>query len=133
MRPGQRVGEDSIMLPPYRHMQVAHRDDVHCVRLIKSKMEELDVHEFADDILDLIDGHGCRKLVIDFSSSAPQCLYSIFLAKLVTIRRHLIERGGKLKLCDATPEVLSVFDACQLRQFFEFHPSQDSAFAAFSA
>jgi anti-anti-sigma factor len=112
-------------------MQVDRHGDVCCVRLLKSQMEELEVHELADDILDLIDTHACRKLVIDFSSSAPQCLYSVFLAKLVTIRRHVLERGGVLKLCDATPEVLSVFDACQLRQFFEFHPSAEAALEAF--
>ena len=121
------------MLPPYRHMTVDRHGDVHCVRLQKTTLEELEVHEFADDVLDLIVGHGCRKLIIDFSSSAPKCLYSIFLAKLVTIRRQMLERGGTLKLCDATPEVLSVFDACQLRPFFEFHPSEEAALAAFLA
>lgn len=121
------------MLPPYRHMKVLQEGDAYCVRLGKNTLAELEVHEFADDVLDLIDSHGCRKLVIDFSSSAPQCLYSIFLAKLLTIRRHLLERSGTLKLCDATPEVLGVFEACKLRQFFEFYPSTDSALAAFSS
>jgi hypothetical protein len=44
------------------------------------------------------------------------------LAKLITLRRRLLESGGALRLCDASAAVLEAFDACQLKDYFDFAP-----------
>ena len=49
--------------------------------------------QLADEVVDLIDG-GCRKLVFTLGPESLQCLYSVFLAKLVMFQRVLRERGG---------------------------------------
>ncbi|HLN30773.1 MAG TPA: hypothetical protein VK395_23745 [Gemmataceae bacterium] len=113
-----------------QHIAVERQGDVSCVRLRRRHMEEADILEMADELLSLIDGQGCRKLVIHLGPGEIECLYSVFLAKLVMIRRHLLERGGHLKLCEASPETIGVFQACHLMDYFHFMPDQASAIAA---
>ena len=85
----------------------------------------------ADEVLALIDG-GCRKMVFSLGPGALQCLYSVFLSKLVMFQRVMREHGGAMKLCDVTPEVREVFEACRLNELFDFAPDQSAALAAFA-
>ena len=57
----------------------------------------------------------------------PDCLYSVFLAKLVTIRNTLRKHGGQLVLCELSPVAYSVFEACLLHREFTFAPDYDAA------
>src|SRR5436309_544562 len=99
------------MPPSFRHIEVERRGDVFCVRLRRTELQEIDILEFADEVISLIIDQGCRKLVLHLGPGAIDCLYSVFLAKLVKIRRRLIECGGWLVLSGASPEVMSVFEA----------------------
>ena len=71
-------------------------------------------------------------MVFSLGPGALHCLYSVFLAKLVMCQRLLRERGGAMKLCDLTPEVRGVFEACKLHELFEFAQDRASAVAAFA-
>jgi anti-anti-sigma regulatory factor len=106
--------------------------DVTCVGLKSHRLGEDEVLQLADEVVALIDG-GCRKLVISLGPEALQCLYSVFLAKLVMFQRLLRERGGALTLCDATPEMREVFRACRLDDLFVFAPDRGSAAAAMTS
>jgi anti-anti-sigma factor len=117
------------MSAPLRHIIATQAGDVTCVNLRKHRLQEDEVEQMADEIAGLIDG-GCRKLVFSLGPEAVQCLYSVFLAKLVMFQRLLRERGGAMKLCDVTPEVRGVFEACRLHELFEFAPDRRSALAA---
>jgi anti-anti-sigma regulatory factor len=117
------------MSPPLRYISVERIGDVTCVSLKKHRLGEDEVLQLSDEVVGLIDG-GCRKMVISLGPAALECLYSVFLAKLVMFQRVLRERGGALKLCDATPEVREVFGACRLDELFDFAPDRRSAAAA---
>jgi anti-anti-sigma factor len=116
----------------YRHIEVACPGDVFCVRLRQSKLDETGLYELCDELTQLVAEDGCRKLVLSLGPPDPQFLYSIFLAKLVALQRRLKDSGGGLKLCDAGPDTLSIFDACGLARLFEFHPDQAEALKAFA-
>jgi hypothetical protein len=118
------------MQQTYRHIRVERQNDVICVRLRRQRMEEADILEMADEIIGLIKDEGCRKLVFSLGPGEVECLYSVFLAKLVMIRRYLAECGGKLKICEATPDTMGVFEACHLKDYFDFLPDQEAAVAA---
>jgi anti-anti-sigma regulatory factor len=45
------------------------------------------------------------------------------------VRRNLVERSGVLKLCEVSPQTLEVFQACHLKQYFDFEPDQAAALA----
>jgi hypothetical protein len=47
-------------------------------------------------------------------------LYSVFLAKLITVRNALKRREGQLVLCEVGPTAYSVFEACLLHREFTF-------------
>lgn len=118
------------MQPPYQHITVQRRDGICCVRLRRQQMEEPAILEMAEELLNLINEQGCRKLALGLGPRPLECLYSIFLAKLVTIRRHLMDQGGALKLFEVAPETQEVFAACHLKEFFDFLPDEAAAIAA---
>ncbi len=115
-----------------RHIVVERKGDICFVRLRRPRMNEADILEMADEVIDLIKGQGCRKMTLSLGPGQLECLYSVFLAKLVMIRRIMIEAGGALKLCDATPETIGVFEACHLKELFDFVPDQATAVATFA-
>jgi anti-anti-sigma factor len=112
-----------------RHINVERRGDVFCVQMRSRELHELDIHEMADELTSLVDSEGCRKLALSLGPGNLNCLYSLFLSKLVTLRRRLLEKDGRLKLCDVVPATLDVFEACQLKEYFEFEPDLDTAAA----
>lgn len=115
---------------PFRHIIVDRKGDVFCVRLREHRMEETDILEMSDELLSLIIDQGCRRLAIRLGPDALECLYSVFLAKLVTVRRRLLECGGHLVLYEVTPEVHGVFEACHLKDYFDFAENEQAAVQA---
>jgi anti-sigma B factor antagonist len=120
------------MIPPPRHITVERHGDVFCVTLRHRHLDECAVRQMGEEVIDLIVKSGCRKLVFSFGPESPNCLYSVFLVKLMMIRRRMQEHEGALKLCDVGPEVHDVFEVCQLHHFFDFAPDRASAVAAFA-
>jgi anti-anti-sigma factor len=118
------------MSRPYQHIVVEREGDVTCVRLRLRHLDELAIHALGNELANLIDEGGCRKIVLSLGPGTIDCLYSVFLAKLVTAQRRLRDLHGGLILCDITPEVMSVFEACKLGSYFRFAPDRASAIAA---
>jgi stage II sporulation protein AA (anti-sigma F factor antagonist) len=118
---------------PYRHISVAWSGDVTCVRLRKVQFTEDELYELFDDLNQLVEQDGCRKLVLSLGPEEPQFLYSVFLAKLVSLQRRLNARNGGLKLCEVSPDTMKIFEVCRLDRLFEFHPDQNGGVTAFSA
>lgn len=117
------------MTHPYRYVIVEHRGEVFCVRLRHSQMDELMIHELGGELRRLVADDGCRKLALSLGPDAPECLYSVFLAKLISLQRVLREHEGELVLCYASPPVREIFAACGLDQLFHFLPDFDAAVA----
>jgi hypothetical protein len=114
---------------PYRHIEVERRGDVSCVRLRLSRLDEPAIHELAGELRSLVTDGGVRKLALSLGPESPECLYSVFLAKLISLQRVLHEHGGELALCHAQPQVLRIFEACCLDQLFCFRPDFEAAAA----
>jgi anti-anti-sigma regulatory factor len=117
---------------PYRKIVVECTGDVYYARLENHELQEPEVHEMAEDLLSLVLDEGCRKLVLSLGPQAPRLIYSVFVGKLLMVRRRLQDAGGALKLCEVPETVREVFDALQLTQYFEFYPDRESAEAAFA-
>jgi anti-anti-sigma factor len=118
------------MDPVYQNISFERKHDVFCVRLRRNRLEEKEILAMADELLRLIREEGCRKMILCLGPGALDCLYSVFLATLVTVRRRLRECGGVLKLCEVAPQTLEVFQACHLQQYFDFEPDQATAVRA---
>lgn len=115
---------------PFRHLDVEQRGEVFCARVRNNRLlADVEVHQLAAELLELVKDRGCRKLALSLGPEPLQCLYSVFLAKLVTLRRVLEENGGAMKLCEVHPETFGVFKACRLHEHFDFVPDLSTAVA----
>jgi hypothetical protein len=115
------------MTRPYRHIHVEQRGEVFCVRLRQPRLNEPMVYELSGELRGLVTQDGCRKMALSLGPDSPECLYSVFLAKLITLQRVLREHDGELIICDAKPVVSDIFEACCLDQLFDFLPDFDDA------
>ena len=68
--------------------------------------------------------------MLSLGPKPPECLYSVFLAKLCWAQRVLGEEGGVLVLCEVDPMVRSIFEACRLDEQFRFAENFDQAVSA---
>lgn len=116
----------------FRQIDVEQHGDVYCARLRNQRLSEEDIYAFSEDVSQLINEDGCRKLVLDLGPKDPMCLFSIFLAKLVSIKRRLEKSGGQLKLARVGPETYQIFEVCHLHDMFDFCPDQATAVAEFA-
>jgi anti-sigma B factor antagonist len=110
----------------YQQLEYHQQDDVFCVRL-KKNLGEAELEQLSDELGRLIDEAGCRKMIISLGPGDLVCLYSVFLAKLITLQRRLEAVGGALVLTDLSPNTQEVFRATGLDRHFCFAPDQDSA------
>ena len=117
----------------YRHIQAEPDRGVCKVRLKKVRLEESEIHQLGDELLALAQTEGCGKMVLSLGPQPPDCLYSVFLAKLISVRNAARKNGGELVLCNLSPLAYSVFEACQLHREFTFRPDADAAHAFFTA
>jgi hypothetical protein len=108
------------MTRPYPHLEIQRHGDVFCVRLRSHRLEEPEIYELANELIALCTQEGCRKLALSLGPHSPECIYSVFLAKLITVQRVLGENGGKLILCDVGQPVRAIFEACRLDSHFVF-------------
>ncbi len=118
------------MPAPYRHLDVEHRADVCCVRLRHRHLDEAQLSEMTDELLNLVQVEGCCKMALSLGPEPPLFLYSVFLARLVSLQRQLRERGGSLVLCELRPELYRIFEACRLDTQFHFARTVEAGCAA---
>jgi hypothetical protein len=111
----------------YRYIEVDKIQDVFCVHLKQSRLEEMEIEALGGELVNLIQDGGCRKLVLNLGLNSPTVLFSLFLAKLVLAHRHLLEVNGAMRLCAVNSYIMEVFQACRLDSYFEFAPDQNAA------
>ena len=117
------------MADNYRHLTIERHGNVACVRLAKPRMDENEIHELSLELIHLAREGGCPRIALSLGPQTPECLYSVFLAKLIALQRRLKELGGGLKLCECTAQVVDVLDACVLLDRFDLVADSATALA----
>lgn len=115
----------------YRFIRVEREGDVFRARLRQTRLEEAEINQLGEELGLLVTRDGCRKLALALGPEPPDCMYSLFLAKLVSLRNLLSRHDGRLVLCEVAPLTYSVFEACQLHREFVFVPDFAAAVAHF--
>jgi hypothetical protein len=113
----------------YHHIIVERHGNVACARLVKTRLDENEIHELTQELMRLGREEGCPRIALSLGPNAPDCLYSVFLARLISLQRRLGEIGGGLKLCECPDQVLEIFDACLLLDRFDFVATPNAALA----
>jgi hypothetical protein len=100
------------------------------VRLRQQFFSDPELENLGAEIARLVDEDGWRKLVLVLGPEEPQCLYSVFLAKLINLQKRLENDGGALALAQLNATALDFFEAAGLENFFHFYPDVATACAA---
>jgi hypothetical protein len=116
---------------PYRHLYVRRDGDLFCAHLRQHQLDESQLMEMCAELLRLLDD-GCRRLVLSLGPPDPEFLYSVFLAKLVSLQRRLNGAGGALKLAHVSPDTWKIFEACRLHGLFDFVPDEAAGIQQFT-
>ena len=56
---------------PYQQIGLERAEDMVCARLIHRRIEEAGIHVLGDELTDLIQAGGCRKLIVSLGPGAP--------------------------------------------------------------
>lgn len=115
---------------PFRHIEFDIQAQVAVLSLLQTRLNETDLEELGAEIARLIDEQGKARLVLVLGPEEPSCLYSIFLAKLVTLQRRVKAVGGELVIALANQDTKDIFRATGLDRLFRFFDRTEDAVAA---
>lgn len=121
------------MQRPYEFIAFEVIGDVFCVRLQCLRVEDHQMDDLGAELGRLIDEENCRKMVLNIGPEEPECLISIFLAKLINLQRRLEATNGMLTLAYASEHSRNIFRIAGIEKYFHFFPDQQSALQAMSA
>jgi anti-anti-sigma factor len=113
----------------YHHLGVWKHGDAIVIRFGDHRiLDEITVKQIADELYGVADREDCHHLVLDFSSVLG--LTSLMLGKLLVLRKKMASKGGRLILCDITPEVEDVLNSTKLSEILEIADSEADALQA---
>lgn len=92
-------------------------------------LDELCIHEIQEELAGLVDNKSAGNLLLCFKN--VEHLSSAALGMLITLKKKVEEKQGKLKLSDINPQIYEVFKITRLNKIFDIHPSIDKARASF--
>ena len=112
-------------------IEVRDTDGVKVVRLLDSQIfDERVCRESAEQVSSVLPNDGTPiLLVIDFSEVT--LISSTFLSKLILLQRRIDGTHGKMRLCEMSPILQSVFRTSNLDRLFGIDRDVRAALAAF--
>jgi hypothetical protein len=102
----------------YRLINFERHGNAAFVRLAQNRLDENEIYELFGELMHLAREEGAVRIALAMGPQTPDCMYSVFLAKLISLRRRLTEMGGELKLCQCTPQVIDILQATVLLDHF---------------
>lgn len=116
------------MSTTHTHFDALRHDDTVIVHLKQHPLDEPAVRELSAGIEELLVREKCRQLVI--SLGRLKCVYSVLIARLIKLHQLIEEQhGGRLVLCDVSPDAHAVLASCRLQDYFTIAVDQQSALA----
>jgi len=96
----------------FKFMSYERQGDGLCLRFKNLRPSELEIKKIIAD-------EKIYKVALSLGPNM-ECMYSVFLGKIISLQRQLNELGGKLAVCHVSPQVKSIFAACKLDDRFCF-------------
>ena len=100
------------------------------VRLIPLEYDEAMLEPMGAEIARLLDEEGYRNLVLALGPNDPDCLHSVFLAKLLNLKKRLEAQGGELLLTNLSEHTRSVLQIVGLEKHFRYYDDPEAALKA---
>ena len=111
-----------LFIHPIRDVTVVNFND-------SSILDTVQVQQIGEELYELVDAQGRRKLILDFST--VKFLSSSALGVLITLRKKSVEIKGQVLLCGLRPELRKIFKITNLEKLFEFHDTEEKALNVF--
>ena len=90
--------------------------------------DELRILEFGQELIDLVDNGGYRKIVLNFGRI--EFFSSGALGKLITLDKRVRSVNGTLVCCNIQPDILEVFRITRLDRLFRICDTEEDALKA---
>lgn len=113
----------------FKFMSYERQGDGLCLRFKNLRPSELEIQDSFQEIKKIIADEKANKVALSLGPNM-ECMYSVFLGKIISLQRQLNELGGKLAVCHVSPQVKSIFVACKLDDRFCFTEDFPSALLA---
>ncbi len=114
----------------YKRLTLEEVGDVTVVRFLGNRIiDNLHIQELGQELFQLVETEGCKKLLLDFKS--VDFLGSAALGKLITLDKKVKQHKGVLKLSSIQQEILEVFRITKLDRLFDIREDEADALAAF--
>jgi anti-sigma B factor antagonist len=109
-----------------QRMRVSAQDGVTVVELTERRiLDELAISEIGDQLKGLIAQAPTPRMIVDFTAVAH--MSSSALGMLITLHKHVREKGGQLRLCGIGPAIYEVFVITRLNEIFQICKSREEA------
>jgi len=116
--------------PRRRRLEVEDIGEVTVVNFTDKKiLDEQNIQIIGEQLFSLIDEHGRRKLILNFSN--VEYLSSAALGKFITLNKKVNAAGGRLVLCNIDPQIYEVFEITKLNKLFNIQKEEQAALQAF--
>lgn len=92
-------------------------------------LDEACVKRFGDELFHVAERNDCQNVLLNFTGVVG--LSSAMLGIMLMLRKRILQKHGKLKLCLVGPEIMDIFHATKLGQIFEIVGNEQQALKAF--
>jgi anti-sigma B factor antagonist len=119
------------MMAATTRIQVNDSDGIKVVRFLDRQLfDERTVREVADEVAAALPNDGSPiRLVVDFSDVS--LISSTLLSKLIQLQRRIDNSSGRMRLCEMSPMIQSVFRTSNLDRLFKIDRDQRTALDSF--
>jgi anti-anti-sigma factor len=86
------------------------------------------IEQIGQRLLALVQEHGCRKLVLDFTR--VESVTSAMMGTFISLYHTIDDDGGRLAFCGVDPFLQQIFHVCNIPPGIPIHPSEAEAVGA---
>ena len=83
-------------------------------------LDELNTQAFGDQLIELTESLGARRLLLDFSS--VEYLSSMALGTLIGLHKRLLAAGGQLLIGHVNSHIYEIFEITKLTTYLDVRP-----------
>jgi anti-anti-sigma regulatory factor len=117
----------------YKYFDVDPHGRTCVVRLLPLHYDETLLDPMGAELARLLDVEGYRNIVLSLGPDDPDCLQSVFLAKLLNLKKRLEQAGGALLLTDLSEHTRHILQVVGLEKHFRSCATVDEALKALGA
>lgn len=113
-------------------MKIERGDNVTIVRFVdRLILSGTTAGAVSDELCRLVEGEGCLRLILNFGN--VQSLTSLMLGRLITLNKKVQAAGGRLAVCNLSPDLQEVFEITKLSEYLDLYASERDALQSFKS